>query len=115
MRTRSIAIGTCSRKYWRGRTSKCWADPQRRLEGIASRYSNSAFDSAGFVPRKCASDIVSYGGAALYLRSCPHTKLQYVLELLRQIVPSVVIAGRVRGKIVIDVVSATGAMCDDVV
>src|SRR6266481_3625387 len=75
----------------------------------------SAFDSASFVPCECTRDIVSDGSTALNLGSCPHPKLQYVLELLRQIVPSVVIAGRMRGKIVIDIVSAARAMCDDVI
>lgn len=82
---------------------------------LAARCSYSAFDSARFVPCKCTCDIVSYGSAALNLGSCPHPELQYVLELLRQIVPSVVIAGRVCGKIIINVVSATRTMCEDVV
>jgi len=76
---------------------------------------NSAFDSASFVAGECACDVVSYGGAALNLGSCPHPKLQYVLEFLRQIVPSVVIADRVRGEIIIDIVSAARAMCHDVI
>ena len=67
------------------------------------------------MPRESTRDIVSYGGAALNLGSCPHPKLQYVPELFGQIVPAVVIAGRVRGKIVINVVSAAGAMCEDVI
>jgi hypothetical protein len=75
----------------------------------------SAFDSASLVPGKCTCDIVSYSGTALNLGSCPHPKLQYVLELLRQIVPSVVIAGGVSGKIVIDFVGAARAMRDDVI
>ena len=67
------------------------------------------------MPCKCGSDIISYGGAALNLSSCPYTKLQYVLEFLGQIVPSIVIAGRVRGQIVIDIVNAASAMGDNVI
>jgi hypothetical protein len=67
------------------------------------------------VPCKCISDVVSDGGAALNLGSCPHPEFQYVLELFWQIIPPIVVAGRVRGKVVVDVVSAAGAMCDDVI
>jgi hypothetical protein len=75
----------------------------------------SAFDSTSFVTCKPTCDIVSYGNAALDLGSCPHPKLQYVPELLRQLVPPVVISGCVRGKIVIDIVGAARAMFDDVI
>jgi len=71
--------------------------------------------SLRFVPRERTCDIVSYAGAAFNLGSRPHAKLQDVVELLRQVVPAIVIAGRVRGKIVIYVVSAPSTMCDDVI
>ena len=67
------------------------------------------------MPCKCTRDVVSYAGAALNLGSCPHPKLQDVLELLRQIVPAIVVASCVSGKIVINVVSAASTMCDDVI
>ena len=67
------------------------------------------------MPRKCTCDVVSYGSAALNLGSCPDAKLQNVLEFVREIVPAVVVAGRVRGKVVIDIVGAARAMCDDVI
>jgi hypothetical protein len=76
---------------------------------------SSAFDSANFVPSKCTCDIVAYGSAALNLGSCPHPQFQYVLELFRQIVPSIVIACRMRRKIVIDLMNAARAMCDNVI
>ena len=80
---------------------------------FAIRY--SAFHSASFVRCKGTCDTFPYGSAALNLGSCPHPKLQNVLELFRQIVPSAVIASRMRGKIVVNLVSAPRAMCNYVV
>lgn len=67
------------------------------------------------MPCKRTGDIVSDESAALNLGSCPHSELQDVLELLGEIIPPVVITGPVRGKIIIDIVSAAGAVCDDVI
>jgi hypothetical protein len=57
-------------------------DSSRQFEALLSsavRY--SAFDSASFLPRKPTCDVTSDGGTALNLASCPHAKLQDVLEL----------------------------------
>ena len=65
--------------------------------------------------RKGSCHLVSYDGATLNLRSCPNAQFQYVLELFRKIIPTVMIAGRMCRKIVVNFMNATGAMCDDVI
>ena len=85
------------------------------LDTIASRRALASANPPRLVRCELLLDVRADGRALLYLGSRPHAKLQDQLKLLREVVPSVVVACPVSREVVVCRMPAASAMRQNVI